>query len=108
MKRKSHPEFRRLARTMRPRQDDEQTGSYLEIANGKRACGHEWSSSWLVAQPEAIRLGVTSVNFLLSHAPLSAQLGHRCSKAVVRPPRLSAILVAENGYLYPFVPAEDC
>src|ERR1700688_4088246 len=41
----------------------------LQINNEKRACVHEWSSSWLVAQTEAIRLGVTSVNSLLSHAP---------------------------------------
>jgi len=40
-----------------------------EMSPHKRACVHEWSSSWLVAQPEAIRLGVTSVNSLLSHAP---------------------------------------
>jgi len=41
-----------------------------QISAHKRACVHDWSSSWLVAQqPEAIRLGVTSVNSLLSHAP---------------------------------------
>ena len=53
------------------------------IGNYKRVCVHEWSSSWLVAQPEAIHLGVTSVNSLLSlMLSLSPQLGHRCSKAI--------------------------
>src|ERR1700733_511733 len=52
------------------------------INTGKRPCVHEWSSSWLVAQPEASRLGVTSVNSLLSHGPLSPQLKHRCWKAI--------------------------
>jgi hypothetical protein len=52
--------------------NDGQIGNYRfvrRISTDKRPCVHEWSSSWLVAQPEAIHLGVTSVNSLLSHAP---------------------------------------
>jgi hypothetical protein len=74
----------------------------------KRACVHEWTSSGLVAQPEAIRLGATSVNSLLSHPPPFSTIGtssqQRGSPFRRDSPR---ILVAEKGYLYPFVPAED-
>ena len=37
------------------------------------------------AEPEASRLGVTSVNSLLARGPLSPQLGHRCRKAITSP-----------------------
>jgi hypothetical protein len=74
----------------------------------KRACVHEWTSSGLVAQPEAIRLGATSVNSLLSHPPPFSTIG-TSSQQRGSPFRRDSppILVAEKGYLYPFVPAED-
>src|ERR1700719_114451 len=46
----------------------------VRITPHKRACVHEWSSSWLVAQPEAIHLGVTSVNSLRIRAFASRAL----------------------------------